>query len=298
MEHRERKSSLPTQSRIRLGVCIDDFGLYAGINAATLRLLDMQRVSAISCLVEGEAWKTGAAALHGVDADIGLHLNLTEPCKQSVVSDTLPRLITRAYLRRLDTARVQAAIERQLDGFELALGRPPDFVDGHQHVHQLPIVREQLLRVLTQRYVSRPWIRYTASRLRVSPWHWSNSAFKAWTIAGLGSHSLARQAHALGFPMNRRFLGVYGFQGGTAGFASHVSQWLDAAQDGDLLMCHPSLGVEAGDPIRDARPFEFSVLSSPAFAAHLAQRQIEVVRLSALLSSGDDLQAEGSVWAA
>lgn len=47
---------------------------------------------------------------------------------------------------------IAAEITRQLDAFEEALGRPPDFVDGHQHVHVLPGVRRALLDILVRRY--------------------------------------------------------------------------------------------------------------------------------------------------
>ena len=49
-------------------------------------------------------------------------------------------------LGRPRAAEIAAEIARQLDAFEDALGRAPDFIDGHQHVHVLPGIRRAVLR--------------------------------------------------------------------------------------------------------------------------------------------------------
>ena len=38
----------------------------------------------------------------------------------------------------------------QIAAFAAAFGRPPDFIDGHQHVHLLPPVAEALLAVMRE----------------------------------------------------------------------------------------------------------------------------------------------------
>src|SRR5215211_4736326 len=90
---------------------------------------------------------------------IGLHLNLTAGRPLGPMPGFAPRgsfpgngeMIARALAGRLPREEISAEIERQLDGFEAAFGRAPDFVDGHQHVHVLPGVRSELLRVLAHR---------------------------------------------------------------------------------------------------------------------------------------------------
>ncbi len=56
---------------------------------------------------------------------------------------------------------MRAEIEAQIDAFEQATGRRPDFIDGHQHVHGLPGVRKALIAVLAARYAkgTQPWLR-------------------------------------------------------------------------------------------------------------------------------------------
>ena len=130
-------------------VCGDDFGMNADIDEAMISLAALGRMSAVSCLTLGPTFLANAARLAKLDIDLGLHLNLTEALSDGAQAmPSLSRLIMRAYAGRLDAAWVDAQLERQFDAFEAAFGRMPDYVDGHQHVHQLPVVRQRLLALL------------------------------------------------------------------------------------------------------------------------------------------------------
>jgi predicted glycoside hydrolase/deacetylase ChbG (UPF0249 family) len=267
---------------VRIAVCADDFGLHEGIDQAVLQLLAAGRLSAVSCMVHGPTWLSHAAALRQAPADIGLHLNFTEPLPGAGPVFPLGGLVARACLRRLDRQAVAASIEQQLDAFEQALGRPPDFVDGHQHVHQLPGIREALLAALQRRHAHKPWLRCTARPADGHGGLESSDRRKAAVIAALGAAGLARAAHRAGFAMNRALLGVYGFEGGAAAYRARLAHWLGEARTGDLLVCHPSAGMLSGDPIAPARAWEFEVLRSPGFERRLREQHVLVARLSAV----------------
>jgi len=147
----------------QIAIVVDDFGEHATINAAALELARTGRISAISCMTGGPAWLRGAAALGEFERnhlDLGLHLDLTQyPLGRSAWQ--LADLIAMGVLRRLNRRLIRDQVERQCDAFEAAVGRPPDHVDGHQHVHQLPQVRELLVDTLYRRYNPRPWLRET-----------------------------------------------------------------------------------------------------------------------------------------
>src|SRR5678816_751997 len=151
--------------------------------------------------------------------------------------------------RHLDAHRVDTEVRAQLDAFEDALGRGPDFVDGHQHVHQLPVVRDALLDELSRRYRSAlPWLRSTRAahgwpRPSASAWR---DAAKARVVAALGGPGLAKRARLRGFAQNRRLCGVYDFSADEERFLTRLDGWLEACRTGDLLMCHPS-GTRDGD---------------------------------------------------
>ncbi len=269
-----------TQAR-RLAICVDDFGLHAGINRAVLQLAALDRLNAVGCMVGAPAWRAGSAALTQLDpaaTDVGLHLDFTEHPIDAGLRTNLPQLIVRAYARRLDKARIAREIAAQLDAFEAALGRPPDYVDGHQHVHQLPVIRDVLVAALLRRAAKRrPWLRRTCAPA-------TPGGLKPRIIEALGAHALERRARAAGFAQNAHLLGVYDFSGDIARYRALIDAWLAAAVDGDVLMCHPSLADGAGDDaLIRARTQEFAVLADPAFSGRLARAGIVTAPISRIV---------------
>jgi predicted glycoside hydrolase/deacetylase ChbG (UPF0249 family) len=247
----------------RLCVCADDFGLSEGVNAAVLDLADRGKISATGCLVRRAAWTAGAKALRGVRPDrlaVGLHLDLTWPLTDGAPDQSLSRLIARSYLRLLARQAVRSEIGNQLSRLEDALGRAPAFVDGHRHVHQLPVVRDMLIEELAARYgTALPWIRSTA------PAASGTASTKAGLIFSLGGRALLKQAASRRIPTSRGLLGVYDFSGNTDAYRARLRRWINECRDGDVLMCHPALKEMPGDPIGAARRNEYEVLSGIAF---------------------------------
>ena len=277
-----------TAARV-LCICADDFGLREGVNQAILALLDAGRLQAVSCMVGGKAWLQGAAELRGRDRrrfDAGLHLDLTDSPLLPGSRHPLGRLIFASMARRVQRQALRREIDAQLDAFEQGLGCAPAYVDGHQHVHQLPLVRQALLAALSDRYgQALPWIRSTRTA-RGATW----ASPKAWLIECLGNGALMALADQGGFRHNRRLLGVYDFRGGEARFRALLLAWLHAARSGDLLMCHPGLGADDADPIAAARSAEFTVLREPALAAVLQTEALTLLpmgmRVHQAISSG------------
>lgn len=282
----------------RLAIGVDDFGLHEGVNRAVAGLADANRLNAVGCMVGAPAWAAGHLLLRRLDrrqVDVGLHLDLTQFPLRAAGPMRLPWLIARAYLGALPAAALRGEIAAQLDAFETALGRSPDFVDGHQHVHQLPRVREALLDVLHARGgANRAWLRSTRR-----PEGTARGGFKPALIEALGAREFERLARARGHAQNQHLLGVWSFDAAAPAYLRHVQQWLQRAVDGDLMMCHPSLPVVAADDaILAARQAEWTVLSGPEFAALLAQEGIVPTPISrCVVVRIDPLPAQSSAVA-
>ena len=249
-------------------LCADDFGLAPGINAGILDLARRGRLSATSCMSTGCHFTQDARELLDLPMQTGLHLNLTEPLESQGFYQPLAELLRNSYLRRLDQGVISREIEHQLEAFENTLGRAPDYVDGHQHVHQFPVIRECLLDVLLRRYPQhRPWLRSTVpgklSRLPL------NDRLKAWFIGFLGARSLGKLANQHGFAMNRRLLGVYDFSGGEGLYRELLKNWLANASTNDLIMCHPAQSDDPSDAIGAQRVAEYAVLSGDVFPTQM-----------------------------
>lgn len=271
----------------RIVVCGDDFGMNSAVDGGILLLTGMGRMSAVSCLSLGPSFAANARVLRHESADVGLHLDLTDGLG-GLSGMPLPLLIASAYTGRLRASWVDERLNRQLDAFEQAYGDAPVYVDGHRHVHQLPGVLSRLLRMLEQRYgARRPWLRCTVpaevqgvGRL---------DAFKARVIGALGGHAVRRAVREQGWCSNGRLLGVYGLSGGAGHYAALLRCWLDAARDGDLLMCHPATPAWTdADPLQRQRAAELEVLSHADLADWMRARGLEISRLSQLLPGEAD----------
>ena len=255
-----------------LGVCADDFGLGEAIGSAILDLAWAQRVSAVSCLVNAQAWPRQAQLLLALPRGLqrGLHFNLTEGRPLSAALrevwptlPPLPRLVRDAFLRRLPRAALQAEWRAQWQALIDETGRPPDFVDGHQHVHHLPGVREIVLAAVA---AADPPVAVRGTGRVAGP----GSVIKRVLIEATGGWALQRQLERRRIPHNDVLLGAYDFR--AADYRGLVRRWLRAAPpSGALLFCHPGAGRQAGDAIAAARAREAAYLASDAFAADLAE---------------------------
>ncbi len=219
----------------------------------------------------GASFVNDAPALAELAIQTGLHLNLTEQQPGSRFCRPLTGLIRQCYLRRVDRSMIQDEIEEQCDGFERLLGKRPDYVDGHQHVHQLPVVREVLLQVLQRRYgPALPWLRSTRAPRDI---RLLRDGFKATLIETLGARPLQRAAKKAGFQTSRHLLGVYDFSGDKRQYLDRLDTWISMASPADVLVCHPASGVNAGDPLGHQREVEFAALADRSLTALLAKHR-------------------------
>jgi predicted glycoside hydrolase/deacetylase ChbG (UPF0249 family) len=274
-------------STCRIVLCADDYAMSAGVSRGILELARAGRISATSVMANMPGWPEHARKLADIEGriGIGLHLTLTwgtplGPMPRLAPAAVLPplgRVIRAALAGAVPKAEVTGEIERQLDAFEAALGGPPDFVDGHQHVHALPGLRGPLLHVLAGRGLSRRlWLRDPADNAR-SILRRGVAAGKALTVAAF-SAGFGREARRAGFTTNRGFSGFSPFDAGREPGAD-MARFLRAPGPAHLVMCHPGhVGPgETLDGIADARARELAYLASDAFPALLRARGLELV---------------------
>lgn len=257
----------------RLVLCADDYGLSPGVNRAIRDLAALGRLNAASVMAPGRSLASEAAALLAVAApsfQIGLHLTLTG----GLTPLTAPRLrrfgglgglMLRAFAARLvppllGHARIEAEIEAQFLAFREAFGRAPDFVDGHQHVHLLPGIRQMVL-AATRRHAPGAWLRQCSGP------RGAGHGVKAWLIAVL-SAGLAREAAGAGIPVNPAFSGAYAF--GRRRLAEVFPGFLEGQPDGLVVMVHPGHvdhALRSVDGLHEPREDEFLYLRGEAFPA-------------------------------
>lgn len=276
-------------------LCADDYGLAPGVNAAIRDLIAAGRLSATSVMALCPHWAEEAAALKEiagaadvVQADVGLHFTLTDqpplgPLPGLAPDGRLPplgHLMRLAYTGGLDRAEVTAELSRQLAAFAEAWGGPPAYIDGHQHVHQLPVVRDAVVEALAGlpgayvRLCREPVTAVLRRRVSVA---------KTLLIGGLGT-GLARLARQRGILANDRFAGVYDFSGRIP-FGTLLDRFLDEPQGRTLVMVHPGIPddqLRRVDGLVDQRRVEYDYLRGPEFAELLARRNLRPARFADL----------------
>lgn len=252
-------------------LCADDFAMTRGVSRSILELLAHGKLSATGAMTNRPHWRglAGELAAFSGKADLGLHFNLTSGAPLATMPSLAPggRLPKLGGLSRLALGsaaarrEIAAELDRQLDAFEEALGRAPDFVDGHQHVHVLPGVRRAVLDAVARRYpLGSVYLRDPAdsvSAIRAR----GVAVGKALVIAGLAA-GLRPAAARRGIPLNHGFSGVSPFDP-TRDFAADLPRFLKRPGRAHLVMCHPGFiddELRALDPVIGSRPVEHAAL--------------------------------------
>ncbi len=274
-------------------LCADDFALTKGVSRGILRLLERGRISATGAMTNRPHWRAMAGELSAFAgrADLGVHLNLTcaEPLTPMPrfapggVFAKLPAVLKGGLSYRLPVAELVGEINAQLSAFEDAMGRAPDFIDGHQHVHGLPGVRDVFLEVVAQRYggPAKPYIRVSGDCLtRIAARRVAMA--KALQVTLLSS-GFRRRVKALGFPLNNGFAGFSPFDPAQS-YAEQFASYLVAPGTRHLVMCHPGdLDAELPglDPVVATREQEQRFFESAAFEEAVETAGIRVARFGA-----------------
>lgn len=250
----------------------DDYGLAPGVSEAIRILLGNGQIDGTGCMTLFPEWSDEALSILALakpeKAEIGIHLTLTDfkPVSgRSVIRGesrlpNLGRLLSATYRGSIDREGLEAELDLQLTRFIDAIGRVPDFIDGHQHVHFLPPVRRWLeTRIERLKQNGKlPWLRGQPS-LRGAP-DWKIAA-KTATVAIVAQGFNARMTRA-GYPVRGPLGGFYDWTK-RADFLALLQHFARNFPAGAVVMCHPgkvdNVLVER-DVLTDARQVEFEAL--------------------------------------
>ena len=266
-------------------ICADDYGISPAVSAAIRDLIARGRINATSVMVAAPSFDGAEAAklrdVASKQAAVGLHVTLTAPfapLSQNFAPLrhgaflSLAATLRRAHLRALRPKLLTVEISRQFETFIAAFGRPPDFVDGHHHVHLFPQIRDAVLRV-SKEFAPGAWVRQCgqlSARRRLTD-------HKALLLDGL-SRRFRRLAADHGLRTNPAFAGTYTFRSDAA-YARLFAAFLDPLPDGGVIMCHPGkvdAELKRLDHVTESREHEYAFFGGDAFAHLLAERGIKL----------------------
>ena len=264
-------------------LCADDYGISPTVSGAIRDLLARGRINATSVMTVAPSFNQEEAqallAATQVGSAIGLHITLTAPFRPlsghfvprtNGTFPSLPSMLFRAQMHLLQPNLLSAEIARQFEVFKRAFGRPPDFVDGHQHVHIFPQVRDAFLHVAKEaapnawvRQCGLPEGRNKAADLKAVLLDWYSRQFR-------------RLAGTYNVRTNPAFAGTYAFRP-DADFAALFPVFLDGMPDGGVIMCHPGkvdAELERLDPLTTLREREYDYFTSNMFSRLLAENNV------------------------
>ena len=213
-------------------LCADDYGLSPEINTAIINLAAKQRISAVSCMVNMPYCDPKPLLNRKVheNVSIGLHLDLSE--KKS--SRDFRHLMLDSFLPKKNRNLFTKEITNQITLFEKKFGFLPEFIDGHQHVHQFNHINKSLISVLEKKqftFSDNFWIRSVS----IKPFQ-KYARIKSCIIFILSLRSNKRLKK---FNINSSFFGLNSFE--SSNQQEMFSHWMKHSKNNGLIMCHPSM---------------------------------------------------------
>ncbi len=252
-------------------LCADDFALTEGVTRGIAELADAGRLSATSALVTTRHWPAHAIRLNELRAKIavGLHFNLSLGRPLGVMPwlcptgnfPTLPAILRASLAWHIPRDEIAAEFTRQFEAFEGAMGYAPDFIDGHQHVHALPGVRDAVLSALAAKGAHPQTLIRDPSDGAAAILGRGAAVKKALFLATV-ARGFGEAARAAGFLTNTSFSGVSPFDE-TKSYRAELDRFFTKTSIRHLVMCHPGHVDEelpALDPVVGRRDQEFDAL--------------------------------------
>lgn len=271
-----------------LVICADDYGFSAQVSAAILELIETGRISATSVMTSMPDWQTAGREIIQLKSrqeqkfDLGLHLNFTDG--QGLTQrfkNGFPPLkywLVRSHTFIGNIQQLQHEMMAQLDRFAEVTGQLPDFIDGHQHVHQFPVFRQALIKMIAERSLrDKIWVRSTYPSFADS-----STQLKTHIIALTGAKKFAKLCQTHNLITNNAFAGITNFKQPYE-YQHFMQNWLSKCPDKTLMMCHPATANSmANDAIAAFRKIEYDYLRSSAFTDDCS-------RFNVVIETGSDV---------
>jgi predicted glycoside hydrolase/deacetylase ChbG (UPF0249 family) len=281
-------------------ITADDFGLGSGVNRAVADAFAANTLSSASLMTTAPGFEEAVNITRDSPGlDIGLHFVLAWGKPLSLASDIpslldrsggfLPRyqLLVRGITGRLRHSDIARELEAQLSMLHDA-NIKPSFINGDQHVHILPIVRDVVVEAASRYGLA---LRIPAEQ-RI--WRFGGARFMDWpksigrllvkSALGVLNRGFAHRCSNMNIPSNDQFMSPFGVFP-AADFSVGAFHDIFNRIRGGLteLMVHPSYYDSAtsdfwigGDKQTKDRESEIMSLLDPRFHAILKEKDLSL----------------------
>lgn len=129
---------LATENLRRIILNGDDFGFTGGVNRGIIESLENGILTSTSVMVNRPSAKEARELSKIKNISVGLHLDLTE-------ENPLQRWSKILYILTWPEQKIRDAFKQQIDEFVNIVGRLPDHIDSHHHIHWITGFRSVVL---------------------------------------------------------------------------------------------------------------------------------------------------------
>ncbi len=261
----------------KLIIHADDFGLTEAVNEGIRTAIQNGPVTSTSLLVNFPASRNALNLARSENWDTGWHVNLTEGrpisppesipslVQKNGLFHGLKALMGRSFLRKLNPREVDIELTAQLKIF-LDAGIRLTHLDGHQHIHTFPVVRDVLKKIVASHRI--PFVRLPAETGGISLPRFKTRFFLRHLKGSRKDFWIGTDARTIPF---------YGLSLGRS--AGDLTAWkrllMRIREEVAEIMVHPGLSA-------DRHP-EWTLLVAPPLRRLLQETGFETVRFRDLI---------------
>ena len=200
-------------------ICADDFGLSPSVSDAILELIHLKRISATSCMVVFPEHNAFEDLQRQQGIDVGLHFTMTDftPLSKEAYGyfkGQFPGpkgLFGQTLRRNIPATVIKSELEKQYSTLRELIGRHPDFIDAHHHIHQYPCIAEVLSKFCSE--LVQKGVRFYVRSTGDSPYFVvRRGAYVVKSgLLSLLARRLRKHLNQYSIPYNNTFSGAYKF---------------------------------------------------------------------------------------
>jgi predicted glycoside hydrolase/deacetylase ChbG (UPF0249 family) len=249
-------------------ICADDFAITTNVSKAIIKLLEKKKINSTSCIVITNKASQNLNLLKKFNSKkgfvIGLHLTLTsfKPSTKLIrikKFGSIASLYLNIFLNKLTKQEIKNELISQILIFKKKFGNYPKLIDGHHHIHQLPIISEILISILKELKIKNTIVRNTNIRVK-DALSIKKNLYKMLLLSIFG-YFFKKKLKKNNIKTNNYFLGVYDFK--NIGIFKKNYEIFKKKNDFYIFMCHPGFSdkvLKSIDSVTKQREIEFEYL--------------------------------------
>jgi len=249
-------------------ICADDFAITTNVSKAIIKLLEKKKINSTSCIVTTKNASRNLNLLKKFNSKkdflIGLHLTLTNfiPSTKFIKIKrfgSIVNLYLNIFFNNITREEIKNELLNQILIFKKKFGNYPKLIDGHHHIHQLPIISEILIGIIKELKIKEIIVRNTKVKLK-DALSIKKNLYKTILLSIFG-YFFRKKLIKNKIKTNDYFLGIYDFR--NVEIFKKNFEIFNKSNEFYIFMCHPGFSdkiLKSLDSVTKQREIEFKIL--------------------------------------